>query len=83
MLVRKVTASAKGQFTIPREMFRALGAHGPMELILVQEGDRLVLMPAEVAGHKLVDDLEGWQHLSAAAFASVWDNEADEVWNDL
>lgn len=83
MLVRKVTASAKGQFTIPRDMFRALGAQGPMELVLVQDGDRLVILSAEAAGRKLMDDLAGWQQLSGPAFAAVWDNEADEVWNDL
>ncbi len=83
VLVRKVTASAKGQFTIPADMFRALGASGPMELVLVQEGAHLMLMPADVAGRKLVDDLAGWQNLSLGALSKVWDNEADEVWNDL
>jgi bifunctional DNA-binding transcriptional regulator/antitoxin component of YhaV-PrlF toxin-antitoxin module len=82
VLVRKVTASAKGQFSIPADMMKALGAHGPMELLLVQEGERIVLVPAQTAGRLLLDDLGGWEALSIPAFADVWDNEADEVWND-
>jgi bifunctional DNA-binding transcriptional regulator/antitoxin component of YhaV-PrlF toxin-antitoxin module len=82
VLVRKVTASAKGQFTIPADVFRALGGHGPMELLLVQEGGRVVLMPAAAAGKRIVDDLGGWSALSAQSLNDLWDNEADEVWDD-
>lgn len=83
MLLRKVTASAKGQFSIPADMMRALGAgKGPLDLVLVQEGNRIIVVPADVAAHAIVDDLGGWQHLSARSLADVWDNEADEVWND-
>jgi len=83
VLLRKVTASAKGQFTLPVDMLRAIGAgKGPTELVLVQEGDRIVLVPAQRAAHAILDDLEGWEGLAEKAFADVWDNAADEVWND-
>jgi bifunctional DNA-binding transcriptional regulator/antitoxin component of YhaV-PrlF toxin-antitoxin module len=81
VLVRRVTASANGQFSIPAEMMRALGAKGPMELLLVQDGDRIVLVPAARA-RQPVDDLEDWSALSLPAFAKLWDNDADEAWND-
>jgi bifunctional DNA-binding transcriptional regulator/antitoxin component of YhaV-PrlF toxin-antitoxin module len=83
VLLRKVTASAKGQFSIPADMMRAIGAgKGPIELVLVQDGNRIVLVPAEAAAQAIVDDLEGWEALAATAFDELWDNEADEVWND-
>jgi bifunctional DNA-binding transcriptional regulator/antitoxin component of YhaV-PrlF toxin-antitoxin module len=82
MLVRKVTASAKGQLTIPVDVLRALGGKGPTEFLLVQEGEHLLLMPADRAGRAIIDELGGWADLGASAFAQVWDNKADEVWDD-
>lgn len=84
MLLRKVTASAKGQFTLPADILRKLGGgKGPMELVLVQDGNRVILVPAADAAQAIVDDLEGWQYLSEKSFAELWDNEFDEVWNDI
>lgn len=83
MLLRKVTASAKGQFTLPADILRKLGGgKGPMELVLVQDGDRVILVPAERAAQAIIDDLEGWDVLSARSLNELWDNEFDEVWND-
>lgn len=84
MLLRKVTASAKGQFTLPADILRKLGGgKGPMELVLVQEGKRVILVPAEAAAQAIVDDLAGWGALSAQSLDRLWDNEIDEVWNDV
>jgi bifunctional DNA-binding transcriptional regulator/antitoxin component of YhaV-PrlF toxin-antitoxin module len=83
VLLRKVTASAKGQFTLPADILRKLGGgKGPMELVLVQDGDRVILVPAERAAQAIIDDLEGWDVLSARSLNELWDNEFDEVWND-
>lgn len=83
MLLRKVTASTKGQFTLPADILRAIGGgKGPMELVLVQDGERVVLVPAEKAAQAVLDDLQGWHHLALPAFQAVWDNAADEVWDD-
>lgn len=84
MLVRKVTASAKGQFTLPADIVRQLGGgKGPIELILVQDGRRVVLLPAEDAGQAIMDDLAGWDMMAARSLDQLWDNEFDEVWDDV
>ncbi|HUR60880.1 MAG TPA: AbrB/MazE/SpoVT family DNA-binding domain-containing protein [Candidatus Thermoplasmatota archaeon] len=80
--MRKVTASAKGQFTLPVDMFRALGGDGPTELLLIQEGDHILVVPPERIGRAVLDDLGGWEALGASALADVWDNKADEVWDE-
>ena len=83
MIVKTVAASAKGQFTIPVSMLRAMKLKGPTEFMVVQEGEKIVLTPAKRVGKRVVDDLAGWETLSIPAFRAVWDNPADEVWNDL
>lgn len=80
MQMRTVRASAKGQFTIPKELFDAMG--DPRDLLLIQDDHRLIVLPADEHARATVDDLGGWEALAAPAFADVWDNEADEVWND-
>ncbi len=83
MIVKTVRTSPKGQLTLPIAMLRALGIKGATELVAVQEGDRIVLARAEKVAQPLVDDLKGFSSLSIPALRAVWDNEADEVWNDL
>lgn len=78
--MRTVKASAKGQLTIPKELFDAIG--GARELVIVEDGGRLVLVPSDQAARQIVDEFEGWEHLGLASFDRLWDNEADEVWND-
>lgn len=81
MLVKTVTASAKGQLTLPVAMLRALGLKGPTEFLAVQEGDRIVLAPAASVGRPVLDDLRGFEGLGLGAFADVWDNDEDQVWD--
>ncbi|MGB0653332.1 MAG: AbrB/MazE/SpoVT family DNA-binding domain-containing protein [Thermoplasmatota archaeon] len=84
MLSRTVRASAKGQLTIPKELYNAMGLEGAADLLMIQEGERLLVLSAEAHARRVVDDLGGWEALAAPAFADVWDNPIDdEVWNDL
>ncbi|MCA1811550.1 MAG: AbrB/MazE/SpoVT family DNA-binding domain-containing protein [Halobacteriales archaeon] len=81
MLVKTVRTSPKGQLTLPVAMLRALGVSGPAELVAVQEGRRIVLAPAAELAKPVLDDLKGWEHLAAASFGEVWDNDEDSVWD--
>lgn len=82
MLVKTVKLSEKGQITLPADALRAMRASRGTEFLLVQEGDRLLLVKADAVGKRLVDDLGGWESLAAPAFKDLWDNDADEVWNE-
>lgn len=82
LLVKTVKLSSKGQVTLPVDALRAIKAKKGDEFVLIQDEDRLVLIPAAKAGRKLVDDLAGWETMSEAAFREVWDSPEDEVWND-
>lgn len=82
MLLRKVTASAKGQLTLPVAMLRSMGAKGPVELLLIQEADRIVIVRPERVAKAFLDDVGGWQAIAEPAFREVWDDEANTVWDD-
>jgi len=73
----------KGQITLPADVLRAVNLRKGSELLLVQDGERVVLRKATDIGQAVIDDLEGWEALSLPALAETWDNPVDdEVWND-
>ena len=82
MLVRTVKVTSKGQMSLPVDVLRSMNARKGTELVLVQEGDRILLTKASAVGKRVVDDLGGWEALGASAFQDVWDNDADAVWDD-
>lgn len=83
MLVKTVKVSSKGQVTLPAEALRALNVRKGTEFLLVQDGPRILLVKADQAGRRVLDDLGGWEAVAAPAFAEVWDNPADaEVWDE-
>lgn len=81
MQMKVVSLSPRGQLVIPAAILRAMGIKGRTDVAIVQDGKRLVLTKASDVGRKVIDDLDGWERLSEAAFADVWDNPVDdEVW---
>lgn len=81
MIVRTVRLSSKGQLSIPAEALAALRAKRGTEFLLIQEGERLVLVKAETVAKQAVQELGGWEALAAPAFAELWDNPEDEAWD--
>jgi bifunctional DNA-binding transcriptional regulator/antitoxin component of YhaV-PrlF toxin-antitoxin module len=80
MHMKTVRASEKGQFTLPRDMYKALGES--RDLLLVEDGGRIILMAAEEHGRRIIGDLGGWEALATKSLDDVWDNDEDEAWND-
>lgn len=82
MLVKTVALTSKGQMSLPADVLRSLNLRKGAQLLLVQEGDRILLTKASAVGKRLVEDLGGWEALGLGAFQDVWDNDADAVWDD-
>jgi bifunctional DNA-binding transcriptional regulator/antitoxin component of YhaV-PrlF toxin-antitoxin module len=82
VLVKTVKLSSKGQLTLPTEVVRALRAARGTEFVLVQDGERVLLIPATSVGKRALDELGGFEALGLSAFEKLWDNEADEIWNE-
>lgn len=82
MHVKVVSLSPRGQLVIPAAILRAMGIKGRTDVALVQDGGKLLLLRATDLGKKAADDLAGFEALGASSFRAVWDNPADEVWDD-
>ena len=83
MLVRTVRVTDKGQITLPADALRSMNVRKGTDLLLVQEGDRIVLVKASAVGKRLVEDFGGWEALAAPAFADLWGSEEDDVWDEV
>jgi len=83
MMVRTARLTDKGQLTLPVDALRALNARKGTEFLLIQEAERILLVKATAVGQAVVDDLGGWSALSAPALHELWNNEEDDVWNEI
>lgn len=82
MFVKTVKVSSKGQITLPADALRALGVKQGVEFLLVQEGGRILLVKADAVGRRAIDELGGWESLAAPAFAEMWNDPKDEIWDE-
>lgn len=82
MLVRSVRVTDKGQVSLPVDALRAMNVRKGTDMILIQEGDRIVLVKAEAVGKLVLDDLGGWETLAAPVFDGLWSSQDDEVWDE-
>ncbi|HWG91839.1 MAG TPA: AbrB/MazE/SpoVT family DNA-binding domain-containing protein [Candidatus Thermoplasmatota archaeon] len=83
MLVKTIRLTDKGQITLPVEALRAMNAGKGTEFLLIQEGERMVIVKASAVGKALLEEFGGWEALAAPAFADLWDNDEDEVWDHV
>lgn len=83
MLVKTVKLSSKGQLSVPVDALRALKLRPGAEFVLIQDGDRIILIPAADVAKQLLDDTKDFHALGETAFKGVWDNSKDEIWNEV
>jgi AbrB family looped-hinge helix DNA binding protein len=76
MLSKIIKVSDKGQIAIPVEIRRSANISTGDSLLLLQKG-RKILMEKP----RMDEDFSGF--LSEKVMKDMWDNEYDEVWNDL
>lgn len=83
MSIKTVKVSDKGQIAIPQDIRENVGIQKGDELILVQEGDKIMVRKAREIGEKTKDDFKDLLRHSEKVAKKLWENKADEVWNDL
>ncbi len=81
MIVKTVKVSDKGQIAIPSEMREETGISRGDEIILVQEGKKILIEPVGKIREKIKDDFSDLLKLSEKSLMNLWDNEADKVWD--
>ncbi len=82
MIVKTVKVSDKGQIAIPLEIREEAGIEKGDELVLVQEGKKILVEPAVKISKRVKDDFSDLLKLSEKSLKKLWDNKADKVWDN-
>ena len=82
MNVKTVKVSEKGQIAIPLDVREAIGLEKGDELILIQEGGKILLEKATAAVGALKDEFAPLLKAAEKTAKELWDNKYDEAWND-
>jgi len=77
MISKIIKVSDKGQIAIPVEMRETIGIDKGDSLMIVQTGKRLVMEKPKA----VEEDFSGL--ISEDVMKKLWDNEYDEVWNNV
>lgn len=83
MIVKTVKVSDKGQISIPRDIRESAGIKKGTELVIIQENSKILIEKIEVIPKILKDDFRDLLTHSEKIAKKLWDNEADEIWNDV
>jgi len=78
MISKIVKVSDKGQISIPVEIRRGVGIHRNDSLLLMQVDDKIIIEKPEKRLEESFADL-----IDESVMTDLWDNEYDEVWNNV
>ncbi|OGI15244.1 hypothetical protein A3K63_04205 [Candidatus Micrarchaeota archaeon RBG_16_49_10] len=83
MKVKTVKVSDKGQISIPADIRETIGIKKGDDLLVVQKGERIMLTKISDFFRKLDPEFPDMAFHAQESLKGVWDNDEDEVWNDL
>lgn len=81
MKIKSVKISEKGQIAIPLDIREELGLKKGDELLIVQEGNKMLLEKPEKKAFK--HEFEDLVKMSEKTAKKLWENKDDEIWNDV
>ncbi len=74
--------SSKGQIVIPKDVRKRHRLDRDKDLVLLEEGDALILRKKANVEKVLKDRFYPLIRASAEGLAQLWENSEDDVWND-
>lgn len=74
--MRVITVSSKGQVVIPEEFREELKIKKGAHMIMIKDGDTIVMKREEDARDEFADLLK----LADKSLKDVWDNKKDDIW---
>lgn len=83
MLVKTVRVSDKGQISIPVDMRQLAGIHQGDDIILIQEGEKLLLEKATAVTCQAKKEFSGLLKHSERVAKKLWSSKEDDVWDTL
>jgi AbrB family looped-hinge helix DNA binding protein len=78
MISKIVKVSDKGQISLPIEIRRKVGIERDDSLMIMQLDNRIIIEKPQNLVKDSFSDLN-----SEAVAKKLWDNEYDEIWNDV
>ena len=81
MITKTAKVSQKGQIAIPLDIREKAGIHKGDELIIIQEGKKILLESATNVRKHVKEDFSDLLKLSEKSLMKVWDNKADAAWD--
>ncbi len=82
MRMHTVRVSSKGQVVIPKDVRKRHGLERDTDLVLLEEGDALVLRKKTDVERVLRDRFYPLLRAAEKTLADLWDSPEDDVWND-
>lgn len=83
MQIKSIKVSGKGQIAIPQEMRENAGIRKGDELIVVQEGDKIMIKKSTSLGRSIRNEFGDLLKHSESVAKKLWGNKKDEVWNNV
>ncbi len=80
MITKTVKVTDKGQISIPVEIRSLAGIDVGDELIILQEGNKILLEKPE---NIIKDDFKDLLKHSETVAKKLWDNKYDEIWDTV
>ena len=79
MKIKIVKVSEKGQIAIPVDVREEVNIREGDELILIEEGGRIVIEKSTKISTRFKDLLKHSEKVAAR----LWENKEDEIWNNV
>ena len=83
MKIKTVKVSEKGQIAIPKDIRITIGIDKGEELVVIQSGNKIMISKASDVVREIADDFSDMLIHSEENLKDLWDNNEDEIWNNL
>lgn len=83
MLVKTVKVSDKGQIAIPSEIREEVGIRKNEELLIIQEGDKILIEKPAARFKEIKDDFRDLLQHSESVAKRLWGSKEDDVWDTV
>lgn len=80
MIVKTVKITSKGQISLPVEIRKSVGISEGEDLIIIQEGNKILLEKTE---DMVKDDFRDMLRHSERVAHTLWSNKDDEIWDTV
>lgn len=82
-VVRTLRVSEKGQVVLPADVRKMMNIAKGDELVLICDGERLLLQKGARAAATLDEDFSDLRAASERVLADVWENDEDADWDHV